>query len=115
MKYTFDIVGVSPVLDFFNHQQQSLDKPKNIGVEYVGTHKCTLDALIKSIEPIPPKWGWEMDKVLGTVINFWMNNSETILYWNSRLIDAGSSNLLVARVADVKALQDDFELLLENS
>lgn len=112
MKYTFDIVGISPVLQFFNHQQQILKKSQALSVEYVGTHKCTLDALIKSVEPVPLKWGWDLDEVVGTVIEFWMNNSDSVCYWKSRLIDAGSDNLLVARVADIKALQAEFDLLL---
>ncbi|MBW4594148.1 MAG: hypothetical protein KME46_14815 [Brasilonema angustatum HA4187-MV1] len=112
MKYTFDIVGVSPVLDFFSHQQHNLHKPQHQAVEYVGTHKCTLDAIIKSVEPLPPKWGWNIDEVVDTVISFWMKNSESICYWNSRLVDAGSNNLLVARIADIKALKTEFEVLL---
>jgi hypothetical protein len=111
MKYTFDIVGISPVLHFFSHQQQ-IQTPQHQGVEYVGTHKCTLDDFIKSIEPLPPKWDWDIDEVVSTVIEFWMNNSERISYWKSRLIDAGNSNLLIARVADMKALTAEFESLL---
>ncbi|MBD2774132.1 hypothetical protein [Iningainema tapete] len=105
MKYTFDIVGVS-------HVWQFLQKPEIIGVEYVGTQKCTLDAMLKSVEPIPQKWGWDMDEVVGTVIEFWMKNSESVQYWKSRLLDAGYDNLLVARVADIQALQAEFESLL---
>ncbi|RUR74434.1 hypothetical protein ACF3DV_11800 [Chlorogloeopsis fritschii PCC 9212] len=112
MKYTFDIVGVSPVLNFFNHQQQTLQKPQNKGVEYIATHMCTLDALIESVEPVPQKWGWDQDEVVGTVIDFWMNNSESIRYWKLRLNDAGKENLLVARVADVIALKAELESLL---
>lgn len=111
MKYSFDIVGVSPVIQFFNHQQQQSEKPQ-IGLEYVGTHKCTLDAWIKSVERVPQKWDWDMDEVVGTVIKFWMNNSESIIYWKSRLIDAGQDNVLVARVAEIQALQAEFESLL---
>lgn len=112
MKYTFDIVGVSPVLDFFIHQQQSIQKLQPLGVEYLGTPKCTLDAFIKSVEPVPLKWGWDIDEVVGTVINFWMSNSESVNYWKSRLIDAGRDNLLLIRVADIKALQAEFDSLL---
>ena len=114
MKYTFDIVGVSPLLHFFSHQQQNLQTPQHQGVELVATHKCTLDALIESVEPLPQKWGWDIDEVVSTVIEFWMNNSESIGYWKSRLIDAGSDNLLVARVADIKALRAELEVLLGN-
>jgi hypothetical protein len=112
MKFTFDIVGVSPVLQFFNHQHHYSHNPNKLGVEYISTHICTLDAVIESVEPIPEKWGWDMDEVVGTVIKFWMSNAESVCYWKSRLTDAGNDNLLVARVADVNALQAEFEALL---
>jgi ethanolamine utilization protein EutP (predicted NTPase) len=115
MKFTFDIVGVSPVLYFFNHQQNSALTANKPGVEYISTHICTLDAVIKSVEPIPKKWGWDMDEVVGTVIKFWMNNAESVGYWKTRLNDAGNDNLLVARVADVNALQAEFEALLNKN
>ena len=53
-----------------------------------------------------------MDEVVDTVVKFWMNNSESIGYWKSRLTDAGEDNLLVARVADIKALKSEFNSLL---
>ncbi|PLZ95155.1 hypothetical protein CEN45_09485 [Fischerella thermalis CCMEE 5198] len=112
MKYTFDIVGVSQVLQFFNHQQQNLHKPQHQGVEYIATHTCTLDALLESVEPVPQKWNWDKDEVVSTVINFWMQNSDSIRYWKARLIDAGRDNLLVARIADIKALKKELEYLL---
>lgn len=113
MKYSFDIVGVSPILEFFAHQQQSQKKLPLLGVEYIGTHKCTLDSIIQSVEPVPLKWGWDLDEVVKTVIDFWMSNSESVSYWKSRLVDAGGDNLLVARVADIKALQAELDSLLE--
>ena len=112
MKYTFDIVGVSPILQFFNHQQQSLENPQSHGVEYLGTHKCTLDAFLATVEQEHSKCGWNMDEVVDTEIQFWMNNSESIGYWKSRLTDAGDDNLLVGRVADIKALKSEFNSLL---
>ncbi|MBH8551729.1 hypothetical protein I8751_04930 [Nostocaceae cyanobacterium CENA357] len=115
MKYTFDLVGVSPVWQFFHTQQQSLEKTQHQGVEYLGTHQCTLDALIKSVEPVPAKWDWNLDQVVDTVVQFWLNNSESIRYWKERLSDAGRDNLLVARVADITALQAEFESLLEQN
>ncbi|QSJ18919.1 hypothetical protein JYQ62_09280 [Nostoc sp. UHCC 0702] len=112
MKYTFDIIGVSPVWQFFTNQQESLQKPQNQGVEYLGTQKCTLDALIETVEPVPAKWNWNTEQVIDTVVQFWMNNAETIRYWKARLSDAGNDNILVARVADITALQAEFESLL---
>jgi plasmid maintenance system antidote protein VapI len=112
MKYTFDIVGVSPVLQFFDHQQQSMSQPQYQGIEYLGTHTCTLDAFLKSVEIVPVKWDWNLDQVIDTVVQFWVNNSESINYWKVRLNDAGKDNLLVARVADIKALKAEFEFMM---
>lgn len=111
MKYTFDIVGVSPVLYFFNRQQQAQQNLQT-GVEYLGSYKCTLDAVLKSVENLPTQRGWELDRVVDTVLNFWMKNSDSIQYWRSRLSDAGRDNVLVARVADIKSLKAEFESLL---
>ncbi|MBC1220615.1 hypothetical protein GNF10_10620 [Nostoc sp. UCD121] len=113
MKYTFDIVGVSPLLHFFNHQQQNEQKPPQQGVEYLGMYTCTLDTFLESVESVPPKWGWNLDQVVDTVIQFWLNNSDSISYWKVRLSNAGKDNLLVARLADINALQAEFESLLD--
>jgi plasmid maintenance system antidote protein VapI len=115
MRYTFDLVGVSPVLQFFSHQQQSQKQSQHQGVEYLGTHICTLDAFLESVETVPGKWGWNLDQVVDTVVDFWLNNSESIHYWKRRLSDAGTENLLVARLADFTALQAEFESLLSRS
>ncbi|MEA5578939.1 hypothetical protein [Anabaena sp. UHCC 0451] len=112
MKYTFDIVGVSPVLYFFNHQQHSLEQSQPQQIEYLGTDTCTLDAFLESVEAFPANGGWNLDQVIETVVEFWLNNAEGIQYWKTRLKDAGRDNLLVARVADIKALQAEFESLL---
>lgn len=112
MKYTFELLGISPVLDFFNHQQKLIQKISSTGIAYLGSHHCTLDAFIESVTTVPPKPDWETDRVVDTVIQFWLNNSEHIRYWNIRLQDAGNQNLLVARVADFKSLQVEFESLL---
>jgi hypothetical protein len=111
MKYTFDIVGVSPTWQFFHHQQQTMNQPHTRGVEYLSSHKCTLDALLASVEPLPIKRGWNTEQVLETVVQFWLNNAESIRYWQAHLIDAGNENILVARLADITSLQAEFESL----
>ena len=111
MKYTFELLGISPVLSFFNQQQKIQEQP-NTTVEYLGNHKCTLDIFVESVESVSTYRGWKVDKVVETVINFWMNNADSIQYWNSRLQDAGEKNLLVARVGDINSLRNSFELLL---
>jgi len=115
MKYTFEIVGVSPILYFFQHQQQVVQIPQRQGVKYLGAYKCTLDAFLKSVETISFKQDWNLEQVVDTVISFWMHNSDTIQYWKSRFDDAGGKdNLLVARVADVNGLKAEFEALLSS-
>ena len=112
MNYTFEILGVSPTLTFFNQQQELLQQQQPSGVEYLGNRKCTLDAFVASVETVSGDRGWDVDRVVDTVISFWMNNSDSIQYWKHRLQDAGSENLLVARVGDIKSLQAAFESLL---
>lgn len=113
MEYLFEIVGVAPVLTFFNQQQASHDR--RIGAEYLGAYQCTLDAFIESIETIPPRRNWQLDQVVDTVINFWLNNAEPIRHWKQRLEDADAQTILVARVADLNALRMEFESLLGES
>lgn len=112
MNYTFDILGVSPILYFFNQQQEKQQEKPRTGVEYVASYKCTLDSIIQSVETTVPERGWNLEEVVDTVINFWVHNCDTIQYWKERLKDAGSENLLVGRVADEKSLRAEFESLL---
>ena len=111
MDYAFEIIGVSPVLSFFNHQ---LHVEKKLGAEYLGTYHCTLDAFIESIETKPLRQEWRLDRVVDSVIRFWFNNAEQVQYWKKQLSNAGRENLIVARVADLDALRAEFEFLLEN-
>lgn len=110
MKYTFDLVGVSPVLSFFSYEQELQQQPL-AGAQYLGAYQCTLDAFIQSVETVPTRRGWHLDEVVDTVINFWLNNAEQVNHWKRRLEDAGSENLLVARLADLNALRIEFEFL----
>lgn len=112
--YTFDIVGVSPVLYFFNQQQEIIQNNLKVGVEYVSSVECTLDALIYSVETVAPNKNWSLDEVVSTVINFWMKNAETIHYWKYRLRDAGTDSILVSRIADLQSLRTEFDRLFEN-
>lgn len=115
MKYTFSILCVAPILHFFNQQQEIIQYKQRTGVEYVGSFKCTLDAFIESIETVRPKQDWDLDQAVKTVIDFWVNNSDSIRYWKERLQDAGQENLLVARVADINSLRANWESLLEDN
>lgn len=112
MKYTFEVLGVSPILHFFNHQQEIIQKQPEPSVAYVGSYRCTLDSFIQSIETVPLKPSWDLDQVVETVVDFWMHNSEKIQLWKHRLEDAGKESLIVARVADLQALRATFESLI---
>jgi hypothetical protein len=111
MQYTFEILGVSPILSFLNHQIESPTATSK-GAEYLSTYQCTLDALLESVEPVPPKRGWDLDKVVDTVVHYWLQNSDRIQHWKERLQEAGSENILVSRIADLQALQQEFDGLL---
>lgn len=113
MDYTFELLGISPILAFFNHQQEQQAKQQD-GAAYVGAYQCTLDAFLDSLEPVPRHRGWPMDAVVDTVIQFWVNNAEQVRHWRSRLDDAGAQSLVVARVADVTSLRSEFESLLRD-
>ncbi|MBD1911038.1 MULTISPECIES: hypothetical protein [unclassified Leptolyngbya] len=115
MEYTFDFVGITPVLSFFNHQLNTSTPKKRQGAAYLASDRCTLDAFLESIETVPQERGWNLDRVVDSVIAFWLRNGEQVQHWKRRLEDAGSENLLVARVADFSALKAEFESLLGES
>ncbi|WP_421654965.1 hypothetical protein [Leptothermofonsia sp. ETS-13] len=112
MEFTFEILGVSPVLQFFNYQQEVLDHKPQTGVAYLGSYKCTLDALLESAETVTPSREWEPEQVVEAVISFWMNNVEAVRHWRQQLENTDGQNILVSRLADLKSLRLEFERLL---
>lgn len=111
MVYTFEILGVASVLDFFNHQTSRASTPDH-RVEYLGSYRCTLDALIESVETVAPHQGWNLDQAVDTVMNFWFNNGDRIGHWKRRLDDADAQTLLVSRLANYQSLRTEFERIL---
>ncbi|MEB3274575.1 MAG: hypothetical protein ACO4AI_11725 [Prochlorothrix sp.] len=114
MTFSFDLLGVSPMLDFFHHQQNQRNREQSGGAAYVGTHECTLDSFIRSVEEVTPDRGWNIDEAVDAVIQYWMRNEQHVRHWHDRLRDAGQENLLVGRLADVKALRIELEALVGN-
>jgi plasmid maintenance system antidote protein VapI len=112
MKYTFELIGISPVLSFFNYQYERQFDNQQKRAQYLATHRCTLDAFLDSAKIVSPEQGWQLDRVVDTIINFWLNNADQVRHWRHRLEDAGKENLLVGRVADFEALKSEFEFLL---
>lgn len=115
MKYIFEIVGISPVISFFNHQQDVYVHHPQRAFEYVGTNRCTLDAFIHPLELVSPERGWDPEAVIATLVSFWVHNAERVDYWSERLQDAGNQNLLVARVSNMKSIKTVFESLFSKS
>lgn len=60
MSYSFDIIGVAPVLDFFTHQQRMETTPRR-SQALLGSPLCTLDAFISATEAVHrrPDWDWD--------------------------------------------------------
>lgn len=110
MEYTFEIVGVSPLLAFFTYQHQTQPNPR--GAEYLATSRCSLDAFLESLETMPTRQRWNLDQAVESVIHFWLNHPEEVHHWQRQLEDAGTENLLIARLADLNALRVEFEALL---
>ncbi len=110
MSYNFEIIGITPVLTFFNYQQQLETDPLR-SKAYIGSYFCTLDAFIESTQMIPQKPQWNWEEVTKTMIDFWLNHEDSIKQWKHELDNAQNNNLIVARVANVEALRQEFEHL----
>jgi hypothetical protein len=113
MKYNFEIIGITPVLTFFNYQQEVEVSPKR-SKAYLASYQCTLDAFIKSTKMIPQKPEWNWDEVIATMINFWLKHEDSIKHWQLELKNAGKENLIVARVANFDVLRTELQNLLDN-
>ncbi|GAB4217948.1 MAG: hypothetical protein OHK0012_24580 [Synechococcales cyanobacterium] len=112
MHYSFEILGVLPILQFFHYQTQVIPARHFLGAEYLGSSHCTLDAFLGSLESSVQKRGWDLDAVTNAVVEFWVHNQEGIGRWQRRLRDAGHQSLVVARVSHPQGLQQEFDYLL---
>lgn len=112
MTYTFEILGISPVISLLNHQQV-IQSPSQRDVEYLGVQRCTLDTFMTSVEGVSCQKDWNLQQVINTVVDFWISNPQVIQYWTIRLDEAGLENLLLARVGKLEALRNTFESLFD--
>ncbi|MGF1516540.1 MAG: hypothetical protein ACFCVB_01870 [Nodosilinea sp.] len=111
MSYSFDIIGIAPVLQFFNHQQR-LEAKLDRSQAFLGSYCCTLDAFIAATEAIHHRPDWDWDAIAATIIAFWLNQESDIRHWKQQFADAeGSQNLIVARVVNYNSLRHEFETL----
>lgn len=113
MSYSFDIIGIAPVLQFFNHQQQ-VETKRDRAQAYLGSYCCTLDAFISATEAIHRKPDWDWDAIVSTIVNFWLSQEKDVLHWKQQFAAAqGDQNLIVARVINYDSLRHEFETLFD--
>ena len=115
MSYHFDIVGVSPVLDFFYYQQK-VEQDPNRSKAYLGSYECTLDSFIQSTDMIPEKPNWNWDKVIDTIVDFWLTQEQEIQKWRKTfaVLVPQPEMLIVGRIANVKLLREEFRSLFND-
>jgi hypothetical protein len=112
MSYAFELIGVTPVLSFFNQQQQFENQPQRSRA-YLGSYACTLDAFIESTQLIHDKPDWNWSEVIDAMVGFWLHQEDSIRHWRYELEKAGNENIMVARVVNMTALRDEFETLFD--
>ncbi|WP_017328341.1 hypothetical protein [Synechococcus sp. PCC 7336] len=111
MSYSFELLGVTPILEFFNHQQRLLAQPSQTRLEYIGARRCSLDRFLQQLQDLPPDRNWDPEALAQVAIDYWIGRAPTIQFWTQRLADAGSSCLVVARIGDFNSLRHEFEHL----
>ncbi|WP_017298580.1 hypothetical protein [Nodosilinea nodulosa] len=118
MSYSFDIIGIAPVLQFFNHQQRVETKPDR-SQAFLGSYCCTLDAFINATEAVHRRPDWDWDAIVGTMVAFWLRQEKDVLHWKQQLAAAkddqtlGNQALIVARVVNYDSLRHEFETLFD--
>lgn len=110
MSYSFDIIGVSPVVQFFQYQQQ-VEQTRDRAKAYLGSYDCTLDSFINSTERIWQKPDWDWDAATREIVNFWLKHEEKIKQWKLELNEIAGDHLIVGRVANIDCLRSEFESL----
>ena len=112
MSYNFEIIGVTPILTFFNYQQELEIDPKR-SKTYLGSYKCTLDSFIESTQIIPQKPEWNWDEVTKSIVNFWLKQENNIRHWQAELKQTNEQALVIGRVANLDSLRTEFEQIFE--
>jgi hypothetical protein len=113
MSYSFDIIGVAPVLQFFD-QQQRVEPHLHRSKTYVGSYCCTLDAFIEATEGVHLRPDWDWDAIVNSMVAFWLSQENNIRHWQHQLETAdGEHNLVVGRVVNYNSLRNEFESLFD--
>ncbi|WP_008308857.1 hypothetical protein [Leptolyngbya sp. PCC 6406] len=112
MSYTFEIVGISPLWNFFTHQQRVESTPHRSRA-YLGSHHCTLDSFIAATDLIHEKPDWDWDAVVNDIVSFWVSHGEAINHWRAEFQRADEDSLIVGRVANFTTLREELETLFQ--
>ncbi|PSN11642.1 hypothetical protein C7271_24385 [filamentous cyanobacterium CCP5] len=112
MSYSFDIVGISPVIQFFN-QQQRQETSSQRSTAYVSSYVCTLDSFIEATESLPQGPDWDWNQVVDAMVAFWLNQEHSVRRWKSELESLEGENLIVGRVANFESMRGELESLFE--
>jgi hypothetical protein len=111
MAYTFELLGVSPLLTFFNHQQNNEQNPHRPKA-YLAAYRCTLDSFIEAIDDIPKRPQWNWNEVVEAMVQFWLKHEDQVRHCEQELPkNSPEPYLVVARVANLDALRYQFESL----
>lgn len=113
MAYSFDLLGVTPVLTFFNYQQRNEQDPHRPKA-YLGAFQCTLDGFIDALELMPKKPQWDWDEVVATMVKFWLRHGDRIRECETEFKQSmpEGPQLVIARVSNIDALRHNFEAIL---
>jgi hypothetical protein len=113
MSYSFEIIGIAPVLQFFNQQQQ-LATQAQLSQAYLGSYCCTLDGFINAAEQVNPKPDWDWDAIVAKMVEFWLSREVDVRHWRAQFsLAEGGGHLIVARVVNYASLRREFEQLFE--
>lgn len=113
MSYSFEIIGIAPVLQFFNQQQQ-LATQAQLSQAYLGSYCCTLDGFINAAEQVHPKPDWDWDAIVAKMVEFWLSREVDVRHWRAQFsLAEGGGHLIVARVVNYASLRREFEQLFE--
>lgn len=113
MNYVFDIVSVTPVLNFFNYQQEVEQTPQRSRA-YLGSYNCTLDGFIQSTDLVYQKPHWNWDEAVTAIVNFWLDRGDRVRHWQQVFQQSGDGYLIVGRIANLGSLRREFEQLLDD-
>ncbi|NMF82824.1 hypothetical protein [Nodosilinea sp. P-1105] len=114
MSYSFDIIGIAPVLQFFSHQQR-VETSRDRSQAYLGSYCCTLDGFIEATEIVHHKPDWDWDAIVNKMVEFWLNQEDNVRHWKQQFASTeGSDHLVVARVVNYTSLRHEFEALFDD-